>query len=130
MEPRTVRRLLWLTFVCTLPVPYRDLEVGFVPAAWLVLVGGVTVAAAVVDGGEVTGIFAKLLGVQALVMVGLTWVLARFVTAIIVRTVPAARRPGVVGALVVACAAAALLDVFRSTLIGAGAPTNLLGIFG
>ena len=124
-----MRRGLFLVALLTLPVPYRVVEGGHVPALWLGTVAGLVVTSAISQGGNVSAIIARWIAVQAAVAMVVAYLVARFVEAGIRRTVAPRRQWAAFLVVVAAALAAASLPIFADTTVQGGVPTNLVGIF-
>ena len=127
-DARWRRRLLWLVFLLTLPLPYALVEPGRVPPAWLLTVSGVMVAASVVDGGSITRTMALYLSAQALFWLIACYVAARLVCAALRRWAPTLQSLLVVLAAA-GCLWASTRNVYHDTTVDEGRPTNFLGMF-
>lgn len=128
MSRRASRRILWLSFVLTVPMPFWAFEGGRVPTVWLLELAAFTGALLWSEGGTVTALaFGLFLG-ETIIAAAALYLLARLVTRILgrgaaeLRTAPVA---AIVGALLVlACFA-----IYRTPFVAGGEPVNLAGIF-
>ena len=77
MQHQGITRLLWLTSLVTVPVPYFAVERGCEPVARLLVFATITSAAALSDPDFAAGMFAGLFVVQSLCYAGLLYVVAR-----------------------------------------------------
>ncbi len=77
MSERASRRILWVAFAATVPLPFFLVETGWVPAVRLLLLAGVHGAVIAVEGTQGTvAIAAALLLAQAALGLAALWVLA------------------------------------------------------
>ena len=130
MSVKAARRILWLTFLLTIPVPYWGIEVGRAPAARLLLLASVTGTAAVAEGGRTLTLVGGLFVLQALLACAVLYLLARVVARVVYAIAPASVRGLFVGAIVGVLLGTSLLDVYHTPFARSGPRTNLFGIFG
>lgn len=119
MSRRALARILWLSLLVTVPIPFFLVEIGIEPVAAMVQKLGVTLVLIAADGGAgAITLTAWILGVQAFLVAVLLWLAARVVTYAIVRAT--GRRAGVVvfaivaALLVVACTVPIYRTPFRT----------------
>jgi hypothetical protein len=124
LGPVAARRLLFLAAVAFLPVPYWAVEVERGPVVRLLLLAGMTGAAAVGEPGGVISIVAGALVAQSLLWLGALAVLSRLV----VRWLPASRRGVGVAAVAGVLAALALFPVYHTPFARGGSRTNVFGV--
>ena len=74
-----IRRGLFAVALFTIPLPYRVVEAGHVPAAWLGAVASLVVTSAISQGGSVSAIIARWMAIQAVVAVVVAYLAARAV---------------------------------------------------
>ena len=77
MRYRGIRRLLWVTSLLTVPVPYFAVEGGREPVARLLVFATITSAAALSDPDFAAGMIAGLFVLQTVCYGGLLYVLTR-----------------------------------------------------
>jgi hypothetical protein len=128
MSRRASRRILWLSFLLTVPVPFWAFEGGRVPTVWLLEVAAFTGALLWSEGGTVTALgFALFLGEAIIAAAGL-YIAARFVARVLggkSQDVGIGWVAGVVGLLLLL----ACLEIYRTPFVADGEPVNLAGIF-
>jgi len=129
LASRWIRRGLFALALLTIPMPYRIVEGGHVPAAWLGTVAGLVATSAIRQGGSVSAVIARWMVIQAAVAVAVAYGAARVVEAILRRTVATERQWLAFAAIALAALVAASRPIFADTAVGGGRPTNLLGIF-
>ena len=77
MSPRAARWILWISFVLMVPVPILLLGPGLVPAARLILLGGIALAVALFESSRgAVVMLAGILLAQGLLYMGLLWLAA------------------------------------------------------
>jgi hypothetical protein len=129
MSPAATRRLLWLVFLFTVPVPYTLVHTGWVPAARLLFLGALVLAVLVVEGGAGSvGVFAAFLVGQAVLHTGLLYVGARLVARVLASVAPRLRTLLLVG-IVAALLGLSLTPVYRTPLSSTGERASLLEAF-
>jgi hypothetical protein len=128
MSRRASRRILWLSFLLTVPVPFWAFEGGRVPTLWLLELATFTGALLWTEGGSVTALAFGLFAGETVIAAAGLYLLALLVTRILggrtarPRTGPVAAIVG--GLLVLACFA-----IYRTPFVAGGDPVNLAGIF-
>jgi hypothetical protein len=128
MSRRATRRILWLSFLLTVPVPFWAFEGGRVPTVWLLELAAFTGALLWTEGGTVTALaFGLFLG-EAVIAGAALYLLARLVTRLLARR-GAEVRTAVVVAIVVGFLLVACFAVYRTPFVAGGDPVNLAGIF-
>ena len=121
--------MLFLLALVAIPFPYAVAEGGWVPALWLTTVAIAIALTALTQGGPASALIARYYLLEALACVVGAYLLAHLGGWIFRRFVPAARQRLVLGVVVAIGLGVALLPIFTSTAVRAGAPTNLIGIF-
>jgi hypothetical protein len=129
MSQRAAKRILWVTLLFTLPVPFFMIEVGWVPPIRLILFALLTTAAAVSEPGFDTGFVAGLFVPQALLYGALCYWLARAAVLRLNRLAPAWLRLFALLAVMAALVAGSLFPIFRTPFSHSSPRANLLGIF-
>ena len=130
MSSVAIRRLLFVTALFCLPLPYALVEHGWVPAAWLVAVTALVITAAAAQGGAMAALLAKYLSLQAVALVSLCYVVALLLTWAALRYLPPARRGVVVGIAASGALLAALFDpIFHTTAVAGGEAVSLVRLF-
>jgi hypothetical protein len=129
MPPGAAKRILWVTLLFTLPVPFFMIEVGWVPPIRLILFALLTTAAAVSEPGFDTGFVAGLLVPQAFLYTALCYWLAGAAAVRLSRLVPAWLRLLAQLVLLGALVAGSLFPIFRTPFSHSAPRANLLGIF-
>ncbi len=77
MSPRAARWILWVSFVLMVPVPILLFGPGLVPAARLIMLGGIALAVALFESSRgAVGMLAGILLAQGLLYAGLLWLAA------------------------------------------------------
>ncbi len=77
MSPRAVRWILWISFVLMVPVPILLFGPGLVPAARLIMLGGIALAVTLFENSRgAVGMLALILLAQGLLYAGLLWLVA------------------------------------------------------
>ncbi len=122
--PVAARRVLFLAAVAFVPVAYWAVEIERAPVLRLLLVAGMTGAAAIGEPGGVVSILAVALATQSLLWLGLFAALARLA----VRRLPPPRRGLAVAGAVIALGTLALFPIYRTPFARAGARTNIFGV--
>ena len=129
MSRRASRRILWLSFLLTVPVPFWAFEGGRVPTAWLFEVAAFTGALLWSEGGFVTALAFGLLVGEAVIAALALYLVARTVTRMLFggrSEIHVAWIATVVGVLLVL----ACFDIYRTPFVADGRAVNLVGIFG
>jgi hypothetical protein len=129
MRPHHVRRVLFLVALIAIPFPYAVAEGGYVPAIWLATVAIAIALAALTQGGSASALIARYYLLEALAVVVGAYLLAHLGGWLVRRLVPAERQRALVVVLALVGVAVALLPIFSTTAVRAGAPQNLIGIF-
>ena len=79
MSTRAARWMLWIAFVLMVPVPFLMLGSGWVPAARLIMLGGISLAVALFENASgAVGMLSVILLAQGLLYMGLLWLAAHF----------------------------------------------------
>jgi hypothetical protein len=130
MTARSSRRVLFVTFALVVPLPFFLLTTGVVPAARLLMLGGVALAILATEGtqGAVGVVAALLLGQALLYLVGL-WLLAHALSRWIAR---GSGRRTVAATLLVAAVGltiASAFDLYRTPFRTRSLHGNLFTIF-
>jgi hypothetical protein len=126
-----IRRGLFVVALLAIPFPYRVVESGRVPAAWLGAVATLAGSSAVWQGGSISAVIARWFAIQAGIAIVLAYLAARLAAMIVRRTVSPARQWPVFAALAAGALGLALVaPLFATTAVAGGAPTTLLGVFG
>jgi len=120
---------LWVALLLTVPLPYWAIEVGRIPAVYLLGLSLVTVGASIVEGGDVLPLLALVMTVQALAWSGALFLVARFVTRRIGRRRSLLTQRALATAFVCSLAAMSLFEVYRAPFSTSGPRTNVLGAF-
>lgn len=129
MSDRAVRRILWLVFLLTLPVPYFMVEVGWVPVVRLLLLSAVTGAAAALEPSATAIVIAAFFAVQTLALGAVLFGIARLIAWLLTRLVPRRRRAAALGVLVAALLVASVFEIYRTPLSGRAPRANLFRVF-
>ncbi len=130
MTTRTSRRLLWLTFVLVVPLPFYLVVTGWVPPARLLMLGGAALAVIAAEGSQgAVGLLAALVFAQAVLQLALLWGLAWLVARALGSR--SRRRTALATMIVVATslALAASVDLYRTPFRTEGLRGGLLQIF-
>lgn len=125
MSLALARRLLWLAFALTVPLPAFMIDAGRIPLLQLLMFSALTVPQAFIDPGLAINVLAGAFAVQTLAYGALLLVAARLITA----RLPPARRGAMVLGIAAALALLALADVYVAPLSHGPSPTNWLGIW-
>ena len=125
-----LRRVLWLLFLFTIPLPYYVGAAEFAPAARLVFLATLLGSVGAAEGmGETTGLFILLSLVEAALALALTYLLARLAAWLLHRQLrPSARLPALVGAALILLALS-LFEIYETPISSTRAYSNLLHIF-
>ncbi len=77
MSPRAARWILWVSFVLMVPVPILLFGPGLVPAARLIMLGGIALAVALFESSRgAVGMLSGIILAQGLFYAGLLWLAA------------------------------------------------------
>ena len=129
MQPRTVRRILWMALALVVPVPFFLAQTGLVPAARLLMLGAVTVAIIAAEGSRgVVGTAAALLFAQGALYLGLFW-LASHLLARVLGRLPERVRDLVVILVVVGICCAGAFRIYRDPFAAHALHTNAVHVF-
>jgi hypothetical protein len=115
MSARASRWLLWLGLVVVLPVPVLFIGSGLVPAARLLMLGGIGLAVMLFENarGAVGPLAALLLGQGALYL-GLLWLAAHLASRSLGRLTPRARAAVTVATLAAGLALASTTAIYHT----------------
>src|SRR5262245_33843927 len=128
MTRRASRRILWLSFLLTVPVPFWAFEGGRVPTAWLFEVAAFTGALLWSEGGSVTALVFGVLVAQAILAAIALYLVARTLTRMLFGAraeIHVAWIASVVGVLLVL----ACFRIYRTPFVADGRAVNIVGIF-
>ncbi|MCG8591963.1 MAG: hypothetical protein MJE66_21925 [Proteobacteria bacterium] len=125
MTVRSARFALWVTFFCTVPVPYYMVEVGFAPTLRVGLLAGLTSALYVSDPDATALTLAAVTLVQLSAYTWLWYGVGTFAA----RRLPEPRRGLGVAIVCVVLASLSLLELYTTPLSAEQRHTNLLGVF-
>lgn len=120
------RRILWLALVVALPVPYWVFEGGWVPTIWLYELAGFTLAVLFTEGGSIVALITGLFVLQAVVATAALYVIARFATSVLDRSLPNDRRTAGVTAVIALVLVGALFRIYSTPLVAGGEHINLV----
>jgi hypothetical protein len=127
---RSLRVIVWIVGLLTVPVPFAMLVSGWVPAAWLWWVGSVLATIAITEHDYTSSLLGGAFLAQAALWSALLYVGARTLVGLVTRTTSAHRwRPAIV-AVVTALVVMACFDVYWSPVTRRGPRTNIAGVFG
>jgi hypothetical protein len=129
MTKETMRRILWLTLLVALPVPYWVFESGWVPTMWLVELAGFCGAVLLSEGGQVPRIITALLGGQVAAYVLLLYLGARALARLVETFLPTSWQGPGVAAMVLVLLGTSLLPIYATPFVLGGAQVNLLQLF-
>jgi len=130
MTARTSRWLLFITFAFVVPLPFFLVTTGVVPAARLLMLGGVTVAILATEGtGGVVGTLAALLLGQALLYLLGLWLLAHALSRLIARGSRRRTAAATLAVLAVSLALASSFDLYRTPFRTRSLHGNLFTLF-
>lgn len=120
--------ILWLTFLLTIPVPYFLVEIGWVPTVRLILLAGMTLAAAVAEPDLASILIAGLFLLHLVVFAAVTYVLATLAARRIVALDSASLRRTVLTVVVTTLLTASLFPIFTTPLSKEREQSNLLDV--
>ena len=126
---KRARRCLWLVLCLTLPLPFWTSTAGFAPPVRPLfvstLIGGIALGA---PNGPLPFFLAALL-TQAVVGIGLMYLLARLLLRVLAES-DGAIRARRLAAIVLSLLVMSLFSIYRIPLGSSGTRANLLGLFG
>lgn len=92
MSPLAARRLLWLLMLLALPLPLLIPGGGLIPAARMLLLGGLCVGMGIAErGSEIAGILASAFLLHAVLYAALLWCAAALIARFLARGSPRSR---------------------------------------
>lgn len=128
MSQEASRRILWLSALLTVPVPFWAFEGGRAPTAWLFELAAFTGALLWSEGGTVVALAFSLFLGEALLATGVLYLLARLATRALART-GGDPRGSRVALVVLLLLLLSCLEIYRTPFVAGGSPVNLVGIF-
>jgi hypothetical protein len=129
MNPVVTRRLLWLSLLATLPLPYFMVDVGRMPALWLAWVAAFTTASALLDGLQGTWRIALLFIAQTGIYAALLYGVARLAATALHRHVPERARIPAIAGIVALLFAVACLPIYRNYLVNYDPRMRIFDVF-
>lgn len=129
MTVEATRRILWITLLLTVPVPYWVMEGGWVPTFWLLDLSGFSLAVLLTEGGSIVGLLTGLFVLEAVIAALALHVVARIGARLLDRALPRKWHAGSVAAAVLVLLGASLLRVYTTPLVAGGTRVNLLRLF-
>jgi hypothetical protein len=130
MSVRTCRRVLWTAFVLTIPLPFLLVEIGRVPAARVLMLGGITLAVIAVEGSQgAVGTAAALLLAQGLVHLALLWLAAYAASRVFVLGSPRSTALLTAAAVVALVLFASAFEIYRTPFSARSLRANLLHVY-
>lgn len=128
MTPRTSRRLLWLAFLLTAPLPMLGFE-ALVPVARYLLLAGVTAGLILAEGmGAIPGAVLAIFLVHAVVYAGLGWLAAYAVARLLVGLGRRAVAPATLGLVAACLLVASALELYVTPFASVSPRANLLHV--
>ncbi|MGE4649480.1 MAG: hypothetical protein AAEJ53_01210 [Myxococcota bacterium] len=129
MSPRSTRRMLWLLMLLALPLPLLIPGGGLIPAARMLLLGGLCVGMVIAESGsEIAAILAAAFLLHVILYAALLWCAAALIARFLAGSSPHTRT-----AVVVTCAAlllaSAMLTQLYETPYARSPRGNLLEVF-
>jgi hypothetical protein len=130
MSRSAVRRLLWVIFALTLPLPILVVGPGLVPAARLLLLGGMSVAMMLfVRASGVVSLLSLVLLGQAFLYLAALWITAALLAALLSALPPVARTRSTLGLVALLLLAASAFEIYHTPFAAESARTSLLGLY-
>jgi hypothetical protein len=128
MQYHGLTRLLWLTSLVTVPVPYFAVERGYEPVARLLVFATITSAAALSDPDFAAGMFAGLFVLQAFGYAGLLYAGARVLGRRLSAIASGPVRRGLLAAVLVALLGLGLSGAFVMPFARSGSRGSVLDL--
>jgi type IV secretory pathway TrbD component len=130
MSLRVARWILWGTFVMVVPLPFFLVETGVVPAARILMLGGVCLALVASEGAlGVVGSLTAMLLVQAGVYMALLWWVAHRVSRLLARSSPRRVAAATTALVVISLLAASSFEIYHTPFRTRSLRADLLRVF-
>ncbi|MGH0029632.1 MAG: hypothetical protein ACQGVC_07570 [Myxococcota bacterium] len=129
MTPRTIRRLLFVVALFTLPLPFYLGDLEFSPAVRLLFLSTLFGAVAVAEGGGTISLLGALGVVQTLLALGLVWGLAAVVAGMLGRLRAPALRGALLASILLGLVVGSLFEIYATGLSSTRPRSNVLHLF-
>jgi hypothetical protein len=128
-QQRGLTLALWFTLLATMPLPYFMVEIGWMPALWLMSLAILVSASALFDGFAGTWLIALLFIAQAATAVGLLYFIAALIQRALSRLGRAAIYFTTCALVIAAFWIASTAPIFWTDLVNVDPRTSLLNLF-
>ncbi len=130
MSVRAARWVLWISLVLMLPVPIVLLGPGLVPAARLLMLGGISLAVALFENARgAVGMLTTILLAQGLLYMALLWLVAHLASRVLGRFSAKTVARVTLALVAVGLLLSSAFEVYRGPYRAQSARANLLHVY-